>query len=194
MHYRNSAHASPIQTTPSWALARMYARPYCPPSYSSRFFCDDTIHITCQACGVYECALHACVLCPLGICVAFRVALCKWRVQFIATLACIVLAFALGDRCAVDKPLLVDEVCPKVVIRGEEFFVSEHHPKNAFGRLQYDKKLIEELDLKTTDVLRNMCKHNPPSAQPAYKDKKADLIYQCVFRNFIESTCAHIYT
>ena len=26
LHYRDSVHASPIQTTPSWALARMYAR------------------------------------------------------------------------------------------------------------------------------------------------------------------------
>ena len=47
------------------------------------------------------------------------------------------------------------------MIRGKEFFVPERYPKNAFGRLQCDKKLIEELDMKTTDVLRNMCKHNP---------------------------------
>ena len=38
LHYRDSAHASPIETTPSWALARMYARPYCSPSRSSCFF------------------------------------------------------------------------------------------------------------------------------------------------------------
>ena len=50
-------------------------------------------------------------------------ALRKWRVQFLATLACIVLSFALGDRCAVDKLPLVDEVRPKVVIGGKEFFV-----------------------------------------------------------------------
>ena len=86
---------------------------------------------------------------------------------------------------AVDKLPLVDEVLPKVVIRGTEFFVLEHYPKDASGRLQYDKKLIEELDMKTTDVLRNMCKHNPPSAQPTYKDKKADLIYKRVFCDFI---------
>ena len=55
-------------------------------------------------------------------------ALRKWRVQFTATPACIVLAFALGERCAVDNPLLEDEVCPKVVIRGQEFFVLEHYP------------------------------------------------------------------
>ena len=64
-------------------------------------------------------ALHASVLCPSEICVALR----NWRVQFIATLACIVLAFALGDRLVVDKPPSVDEVRPKVVIRGKEFFV-----------------------------------------------------------------------
>ena len=112
-------------------------------------------------------------------------ALRKWRVQFTATVACIVLAFALGDRCAVDKPRLVDEVRPKVVIRGKEFFVPEHYPKDAPGRLQYDKKLIEELDMKTMDLVCNMCKHNPPSAQPNYKDKKADLIYKHVFCDFI---------
>ena len=150
------------------------------------FFCHDTIHIACPACGVYQYALHASVLCPSEICVALR----KWSVQFTATLACIVLAcivlaFALGDRCAVDKPPLVEEVRPKVVIRGKDFFVPEHYPKDASGRLQYDKKLIEELDMKTTDVLRNMCKHNLPSAQPTYKDKKVDVIYKRVFCDFL---------
>ena len=89
-------------------------------------------------------ALNVSVLCPSELCVALR----KWRVQFTATLACIVLAFALGEWCAVEKPPLVDDGRPKVVIRGKEFFVLEHHPKNACGRLQYDKKLIEELDVK----------------------------------------------
>ena len=128
LHYRNFAHASPIQTTPSWALAWMYARPYCPPSRSLCFFYDDTIHTACLECGVYQCALRASVLCPSEICVAFR----KWRVQFIATQACILLAFALGDRCAVDKPPLVDEVRPKVAILGKQFFVPEHYPQNCF--------------------------------------------------------------
>ena len=95
------------------------------------FFSDDTPHITCPECGVYQCALHAFGLCPSEICVA----LCNWRVQFTATLACIVLAFALGDRLLVDKPPSIDEVRPKVVIRGKEFFVSEHYPKDASGKL-----------------------------------------------------------
>ena len=112
-------------------------------------------------------------------------ALRKWRVQFIATLACIVLAMALSDWPAVERPPSVDEVRPKVVIRGKEFFVSEQSPKDAFGRLQYDKKLIEELDTKTMHVLCNICKHNPPPAQPTYKDKKVDLIYKCVFCDFM---------
>ena len=64
----------------------------------------------------------------------------------------IVLAFTVGDQPAVDKPPSVDEVRPKVVIRGNDFFVLEHYPKDACGRLEYDKKLIEELDMKTTDV------------------------------------------
>ena len=115
-------------------------------------------------------------------------ALRNWRVQFTATLACIVLAFALGDRLVVDKPPSIDEVRPKVVIRGKEFFVPEHYPKDASGKLQYDKKLIEELDMKTMDVLHNMCKHNPPSAPPTYKDKKANLIYKRVFCDFIYNT------
>ena len=112
-------------------------------------------------------------------------ALHKRRVQFTATLVCIVLAFTLGDRCAVDKPPLVDEVRPKVVICGQEIFVPEHYPKDASGRLQYDKKLIEELDMETTDLLRNMCKHNPPPVRRTYKDKKADLIYKRVFCDFL---------
>ena len=51
------------------------------------------------------------------------------------TFACIVLAFTLGDRLAVDKPPSVHEVRPKVVIHGKEFLVLEHYPKDAFGRL-----------------------------------------------------------
>ena len=47
------------------------------------------------------------------------------------------------------------------------------------------KKLIEELGTKTTDVLRNMCKQNPPSSQPTYKDEKADIIYKRAFGDFI---------
>ena len=112
-------------------------------------------------------------------------ALHKWRVQFTATLACIGLAFALGDRCAVDKPPFGDVVRPKVVIRGKEFFVPRHYSQTASGRLQCDKKLFEEFDMKTTDVLSNMCKHNPPLAQATYKDKKADLIYNRVFCDFL---------
>ena len=77
LHYRDSAHAPPIETIPSWALTRMYARPYCSPSRSLCFFCDDTAHITCSECGVYQCALHASVLCPSEICVGLR----NWRVQ-----------------------------------------------------------------------------------------------------------------
>ena len=105
----------------------------------------------------------------------------KWKVPFATILACMVLAFVLGDRRAVDKPPLVNGLRPKVVSRGKEFFVLEHYPKDALGRLHYDKKLIEELERKTADVLCNICKHNPPVAQPAYKDKKADLIYKRVF-------------
>ena len=180
LHYRDSPHAPPIETTPSWALARMYATPYSSPSHSSCLFCDDIAHITCLECGVYQCALHASGFCPSKICVALR----NWRVQFTATLACIV-AFALGDQLVVDKPPSVDEVRPKVVIRGKEFFVPGHYPKDASGKLEYDKNPIKELDTKTTGVLHNMCKHNPPSAQPTYKDKKADLIYKRVFCDFI---------
>ena len=144
-------------------------------------FFDDTVHITCPECGIYHCALHASVLCPSEICVALR----SWTVQFTATLACIVLAFALGDRRALDKPPSVDEVLPKVVILGKGFFVSQHYPKDSFGRLQCDKKLIEELGMKTTDVLRNMCKHNLPAAQPTYKDKRRTLSTSVCFVTFI---------
>ena len=107
--------------------------------------------------------------------------------QFTATVACIVLVFVLGDRLVVDKPWSVDEVRPKVVIRGKGFFVPEHSPKDACGKLQYDKKLSEEPDMKTTDVVRYTCRRNPPSAQPTYKDKKADLMYKLVLCNFIQS-------
>ena len=58
-------------------------------------------------------------------------ALRSWRVQFTATPACIVLTFALGERLVVDMPPSVDEVRPKVVILGKEFFVLEHYPKDA---------------------------------------------------------------
>ena len=56
-------------------------------------------------CGVYYCALHVSAFCLLEICVALR----KWREEFTATPACIGLAFLLGDRLAVDKPLSVHD-------------------------------------------------------------------------------------
>ena len=63
-------------------------------------------------------------------------ALRNWRVQFTATLACIVLALTLGDRLVVDKPPSVDDVRPKVVIHGKEFFVPEHYPKDVSRKLE----------------------------------------------------------
>ena len=55
LHYHNFAQTFPIQTITSWALAQMYARPYCPPSRSSClfFFGHDKAHITWHECGVY---------------------------------------------------------------------------------------------------------------------------------------------
>ena len=38
LHYCDSKHAFPIQTTLCWAWAWMYTRPYCPPSHSLCFF------------------------------------------------------------------------------------------------------------------------------------------------------------
>ena len=66
-------------------------------------------------------------------------ALRNWRVQFTATLACIVLAFALGDRLVVDKPPFVDEVRPKGVIRGKEFLFQGITPKMPLGNWSMTK-------------------------------------------------------
>ena len=140
----------------------------------------DTAHIMCPKCGVYRCAVHASCFCPSEILVALR----NRRVQFTPTLACIALAFSFGDQLVIDKPPSVNEVRPKVLIRGQEFFVPQHYPKDASGKLEYNKNQIKELEQKTTGALRNICKHNPPSAQPTYKDKKADLIYKRVFCDF----------
>ena len=90
-----------------------------------------------------------------------------------------------GDCCVVDKRLLVDEVRPKVVIHGKDFFVPRHYPKEASGRLQCGKRLIEKLDMKTTNMLCDMCKHNSFSAQPTCKEKRAFLTCKHVFCNFI---------
>ena len=73
------------------------------------------------------------------------------------------LAFALGDRLVVDKPPSVDEVRPKVVIRGKEFFVTEHYPKDASRKLEYDKNLIKELVAhKWARWLHNPCRLGGP--------------------------------
>ena len=45
--------------------------------------------------------------------------------------------------------------------------------------------MMEELDTKTTDVLRNMCKHDLSATQPTYKDIQALVNYKRVFCNFI---------
>ena len=135
----------------------------------------------CPECGVCECPLHADSLCPSKICVAWR----NWIVQFTSTLTCIVLAVALCDRLVVDKAPSVDEVRPKVVIRAKDFFVPGHFPKDAPSKFESDKNLIQDLDTKTTALLCNMCKHNPPYVQPTYNDKEAVLIYKAVFCDFL---------
>ena len=119
------------------------------------------------------------------------------RVHFTATLVCFVLAFVFGDRRAAGKPPLVDEVRPKVVILGNDFFVPEHYPKNASSELQYDKTLIEELDMKTTDVLCNMCncastnrqQHNPP---PKIK-RGTSSTSVCFVTSYKAHMCAPVY-
>ena len=104
------------------------------------------------------------------------------------------IGICLGDRPAVDKLPSVDEVRPKVLIRDKEFFVPKHYPKDASGRLEYDKKLPEELDTKTMDVLRNMCKHNLPAAQPTYKDKRRTSSTGVCFATSCKAhVCAPIY-
>ena len=139
LHYRNFVLATPMQTTPSWAFARMYARTSCPVNRSSCFFFFFFAMTPSTSCPLNVEFIS--VPCMLPFCVQIYVALRKWRVHFTATLACIVLAFTLDDRFVVGKPPFVDEVRPKVVIRGKDLFVPEHYPKNASGRLQYDKKI-----------------------------------------------------
>ena len=126
-------------------------------------------------------SLHTSGLCPSEIYVGLH----QWKVQPCAAIACTAFALALGESATVAKPPSTDEVRPKVVIRGKEFFVPERYPKGASGRLDYDKKLIAHLDEKHASVLRNMCKNNPAAAQPTYKDTKADLIYKRVFCDFM---------
>ena len=77
LHYRDAVHASPFQTTPGWAWYGFMLGPIFHPTVSRVFFA--MAHPTSRAdIGVYHCALHASVLCPLEICVALH----KWRVQF----------------------------------------------------------------------------------------------------------------
>ena len=125
LHYCGSAHASPIQTTPSWALPRLYDEPYCAPSRQSCHFCDGTPDIACPECLVLLCPLHASDLRPSEICVGLR----QCQVQICATIACTTLALALGDSSTVAKPPSTDEVRPKVLIRGKEFLVLSVTPK-----------------------------------------------------------------
>ena len=66
-------------------------------------------------------------------------ALRNWRGQFTATVACIVWAFALGDRLVVDKPPSADEVRPKVVIRGKNFLFQGITPKMPLGNWSMTK-------------------------------------------------------
>ena len=55
-----------------------------------------------------------------------------------------------------------------MVIRGKEFFVPRRYPKDASSKLEYDNKMIKELDQERTGVVHNVCKDNP-LAQPTLK-------------------------
>ena len=107
--------------------------------------------------------------------------------------ACIVLAFALGDRLVVDKPPSVDEVCPKVVIRGEEFFFPEHYPKDASGKLEYDKNLIKELEEKTTKEDSQHVQAQPSLCTTHLQRQEVGPHLQArVLRLHIKHACVHL--
>ena len=77
-----------------------------------------------------------------------------------------------------------------MVIHAKEF-LSKVLPKDVCGRLEYDTKMIEELDMKLTGVLRNICKNNPPAAQPTPKRYKGgpQLRVCCPTCNFFCGKC-----
>ena len=64
-----------------------------------------------------------CDLCLSEVCVGLR----QFTVQLSSAIA------------LVESPLSIYEVHPKVVIRGKEFFIPGHYPKDASSRLQYKR-------------------------------------------------------
>ena len=71
-------------------------------------------------------------------------------------------------------------------IRGKLFEVLEAYPKGAKGRLVNDKRFIRELEELLAKDIRHACARNMnPRAKPKASDTKSDLIYKCVFADFL---------
>ena len=83
-------------------------------------------------------------------------------------------------------PPTSDDARPYVFIRGKLFEVPEAYPKGAEGRLVNDERFIREPEELLVKDIRNACARNTyPCAKPKASDAKSDLIYKCVFADFL---------
>ena len=80
------------------------------------------------------------------------------------------------------NPPTSDDARPYMFIRGKLFYVPEAYPKGAEGRLVNDKRFIRELEELLVKDIRNACARN---TNPKASDTKSDLIYKCVFADFL---------
>ena len=153
------------------------------------FSCDGTPHMACHECKVLHCALHASILCQSEICVGLR--------QFwTANLAAVVVASSIVAASTVDTrhgvptvvaPLLLTPVlvCGSVA-SGMQCLLNIPKMRMVTLTLQIDQENCFKLQGELKTALFGMCTPNRTVAtKPRHADTKADLIFKCVFCNYL---------
>ena len=184
---RSKSASTPRTLAVHWGVAQIPPEPKSVDPVDTCFSCDGTRHMACHECKVLHCALHASILCQSEICVGLRQ---LWN----ANLAVVAVASAVVAAAAVDtRPSVPDVVAASAVhthrvvwICRKWYAVPPQYPKNADGQLRNDQAFCTELQRELKTALFGMCTNNPTvRGKPRHADTKADLIFKCVFCNYL---------
>ena len=73
-----------------------------------------------------------------------------------------------------------------MLIHGKRFKVPEAYPKGAEGRLVNDQQFVGDLNkYLVKDIFDAGAWNSNPCAKPKSLETKSDLIYKCVFADFL---------
>ena len=186
--YFNRSKLASTPRTPAvhWEVAWMYPQPKSVDPVDTCFSCDGTPHMACHECEVLHFALHASILCQLENCVGLRQ---FWTANLAAVaVASVVVAAAVDTRPGVPTVVAASAANTRrgVWICRKWYAMPPQYPQNADGRLRNDQAFCTELQGELKTALFGMCTSHPTvRGKPRHADTKADLIFKCVFGNYL---------